>query len=116
MNAFSGRAVVYYQTQKAGWLIKTSQGYVFTYDIAYRKNPKARPISLSLPLRPEPYESQKLFSFFTGLLPEGWLLALTSRIAKIDPEDQFGLLLYTGRDPVGAVSVRPLEEEAHESS
>ena len=33
--------------------------------------------------------------------------------AKIDKDDKFRLLLQTGQDPVGAVSVRPLEDEQH---
>ncbi|MFD2584958.1 HipA N-terminal domain-containing protein [Pedobacter vanadiisoli] len=34
----------------------------------------ARPISLSLPLSPYPYQSKILFSFFDGLIPEGYPL------------------------------------------
>jgi serine/threonine-protein kinase HipA len=63
-----------------------------------------------MPLRNEAFNSTRLFPFFDGLLPEGWLLDLTVASAKIDREDKFALLLHTGRDPVGAVSVRPLDE------
>ena len=57
--------------------------------------------------------SKTLFPFFEGLLPEGWLLELTTQTLEIDPDDKFELLLHTGSDTVGAVTVRP-EELAHE--
>lgn len=31
------------------------------------------PVSFSVPLRPEPFEDKRLFPFFDGLIPEGWL-------------------------------------------
>ena len=62
-----------------------------------------------MPLRAEKYDSKELFPFFDGLLPEGWLLDLDCAAAKIDKNDKFRLLLHTGRDPVGAVSVQPIE-------
>jgi serine/threonine-protein kinase HipA len=58
----------------------------------------------------EPYESERLFPFFAGLIPEGWLLDLTSRTLKIDPENAFGILLATGGECIGAVSVVPVDE------
>lgn len=102
------RAAVFMFDQRAGTLSKMADGFRFYYDPAYLKKPQARPISFSMPLRAEAYESPRLFSFFDGLLPEGWLLDLTTTGAKIDKNDKFSLLLHTGRDPLGAVSVRPL--------
>lgn len=104
------QAVVFYGKKQAGLLTHKKDGYEFTYDPAYLSDPEAMPISLSLPLREEKYEATDLFPFFDGLLPEGWLLDLTCSIAKIDKNDKFRLLLHTGQDPVGAVSVRPLME------
>ncbi len=97
--------------QRAGTLSRIGNGFRFFYDPSYLKSPQARPISFSMPLRAEAYESPRLFSFFDGLLPEGWLLDLTTTAAKIDKNDKFGLLLHTGRDPVGAVSVRPITND-----
>lgn len=104
------RAAVYYQEMKAGVLTKTEKGYDFEYGPDYLSNPDAKPISLSLPLRQEKYESTRLFSFFDGLLPEGWLLDIISSTAKIDKKNKFQLLLLTGKDPIGAVSILPDEE------
>ncbi|MBI4061112.1 MAG: HipA N-terminal domain-containing protein [Elusimicrobia bacterium] len=104
------RAAVFHGRQQAGVLTKKADGYEFAYDGSYLSSAAALPISLSMPLREEKYESKELFPFFDGLLPEGWLLDLDCAAAKIDKSDKFRLLLHTGRDPVGAVSVRPMEE------
>ncbi|MEK6600569.1 MAG: HipA N-terminal domain-containing protein [Candidatus Binatota bacterium] len=102
------RAKVKYNDQVAGYLSETATGYRFQYDPAYLRT--GQPISVSLPLREEPYESRDLFSFFRGLLPEGWYLAIVSATAKIDAQDAFGILLATTSDTIGAVTVHKLEE------
>jgi serine/threonine-protein kinase HipA len=104
-------ARVYYRERLAGVLSKTDTGYEFVYDAQYLAEPGAQPISLSMPLRADKYESTKLFPFFDGLLPEGWLLDLISVAEKIDKRDKFRLLLHTGRDPIGAVSIHALDDE-----
>jgi serine/threonine-protein kinase HipA len=107
------RAIVLCKGKRAGLLTKKAGGYEFSYDAAYLSDADAVPISLAMPLRAQIYESRALFPFFDGLLPEGWLLDLTCAAAKIDKGDKFRLLLQTGQDPVGAVSVRPAEDERH---
>lgn len=108
MNNKSEHAAIYYREKKAGILTKTNTGYVFNYAPKYLADPAAQPISLSMPLRDDSYESSRLFSFFDGLLPEGWLLNLITTTVKIDKNDKFRLLLHTGGDPIGAVSIRPV--------
>jgi serine/threonine-protein kinase HipA len=97
------RATVKHQSRVAGYLSETATGYRFQYDPAYLRT--GQPISISLPLREEAYESKELFSFFRGLLPEGWYLAIVSATAKIDARDPFGILLATTADTIGAVTV-----------
>ena len=99
----SRRAIVQYNGQVAGDLSETATGYRFSYDKAYLRTGPA--ISISLPLREEPYESKDLFSFFRGLLPEGWYLSIVSATAKVDAQDAFGILLATTADTIGAVTV-----------
>ena len=70
----------------------------------------AAAVSLTLPLREEAYESNVLFSFFDGLIPEGWLLEMVTRNWKINYKDRFGLLLIACRDCIGDVVV---EEADH---
>jgi serine/threonine-protein kinase HipA len=106
-------AIVFYRERIAGVLKKTPAGFEFTYDPDYLKDPEAAPVSLSMPLKSEKFESPALFPFFDGLLPEGWLLDVVSTGLKIDKHDKFKLLLRTGRDPIGAVSVQPFGELPH---
>ncbi|CDA89810.1 putative uncharacterized protein [Firmicutes bacterium CAG:238] len=100
------KASVFVQNQFAGILEETEDGYQFCYDKDYLTQGSALPVSLTLPLRKEPYRSGVLFPFFDGLIPEGWLLAVVNRNWKIEPQDRFGLLLAVCRDSIGDVSIR----------
>jgi serine/threonine-protein kinase HipA len=51
-----------------------------------------------------------MFSFFDGLIPEGWLLAISEENWKVDRRDRMGLLLSVCADPIGSVSVRRVKE------
>ena len=100
------KAPVYVCNQYAGLLEETDAGYSFAYDKNYLASENPLPVSLTLPLREEPFESQTLFAFFDGLIPEGWLLEVVSRNWKIDRNDRFGLLLVSCRDGIGNVSIK----------
>lgn len=62
---------VYIRNVYAGELSETDEGYLFSYDEKYRKREDASAVSLTMPIRQEPYQSKTLFSFFDGLIPEG---------------------------------------------
>ena len=99
------RARVYYRDRLAGTLTQLREGgYRFVYDPAYLEN--GPPISLTLPLQGAPFESRELFSFFAGLVPEGWYLRIVAPTIKVDETDTFGLLMNTCEDCIGAVSIR----------
>lgn len=80
---------------------------LFRYDAAYVARPDAVPVSLTIPLSPEPVETWGLHPFFRNLLPEGWLLDLAIRKLRVHETDEFGLLVATGADCAGAVEVVP---------
>jgi serine/threonine-protein kinase HipA len=80
---------------------------VFRYLPEYLALPGAEPVSLTLPLSPEPVETIGLHPFFDGLVPEGWLLDIATRNWKLDPRDRVGLLLNLCSDCIGAVRVLP---------
>lgn len=92
----------------AGILSETDDGYTFEYDRAYLNEHGVVPVALSLPLQKEPFESDYLFPFFDGLIPEGWLLDLAQKNWKLDPRDRMSLLLTTCRDCIGNISVREI--------
>ena len=105
------RGRVYWNEQLAGEIRETDEGYEFAYDYSWLGSVAAQPVSLTLPMRPEPYFSRTMIPFFDGLIPEGWLLSVTERTWKLDPRDRMGLLLTVCRDPIGAVSVQGVELE-----
>jgi serine/threonine-protein kinase HipA len=102
------RGMVRYQGEMAGIIEEYEGGYRFTYEEAYLNNPEAEPVSLTLPLDTHIWENPTLFSFFDGLIPEGWLLAIALTVWKLERRDRFGLLLSVCKDPVGAVSVEAI--------
>ncbi len=104
-------ANVYYNGILAGRLTQDSAGYSFSYDRSYLTRREAQAISVSLPISAERYQGKEFFPFFRGLIPEGWLFDLNARALKIDPKDEFGMLLHTGRDCIGAVTVVNLEDD-----
>ena len=107
------KALVYYKDHFAGYLTETDEGYTFVYDKEYLKSSAAMPISLTLPLRNDTYESKALFSFFDGLIPEGWLLNVGQKYWKLRGNDRFELLVTLCRDTIGAVSIFPEEGAAN---
>ena len=94
-----------YRERVAGWLTEDDDGYAFTYDADYLRSGGAEPVSLTLPLTEEPYKSNVLFPFFDGLIPEGWLLNITTKNWKVNPNDRMGLLMACCKDCIGAVGV-----------
>ena len=76
--------------------------YRFVYDPAYT----GPPVSLTLPVRSEPYTFDTFPAFLEGLLPEGFNLAALLRARKIDRNDLFSQLLAVGDDLVGALTLR----------
>ncbi|MBU2500320.1 HipA N-terminal domain-containing protein [bacterium] len=82
------------------------------YRLTYHGDYAGPPVSLALPVRPEPYVFDRFPPFFDGLLPEGLQLEALLRAAKLDRSDGFGQILCVGRDLVGAVTVLPPDTEA----
>ena len=70
-------------------------------------------LTFSLPVRTAPFIDNRLFPFFEGLIPEGWLLDIASKNWKLNRNDRMGLLLACCRNCIGAVSIEPITE-SHE--
>jgi len=105
MDAFR-KAYVYVRDNFAGVLEETDEGYSFSYDTDYAKSENAVPVSLTLPIKTESFTSRTLFSFFDGLIPEGWLLNVVTRNWKITASDRFAILLVACKDTIGIVSIK----------
>lgn len=103
---------VFYKEQLAGIITETDDGeYVFQYDQDYVKEHSTEFITFTMPVTVLPYTEKQLFSFFEGLIPEGWLLDIASKNWKINRNDRMGLLLACCQNCIGAVSVVPIHEE-----
>lgn len=100
---------VLFRDRPAGIVWQDEDGYGFEYTRDYLQLKDAIAVSLTLPLRKEPYKSTTMLPFFDGLIPEGWLLEITVKNWKINPNDRMGLLLIACKDCIGAVSVEPIE-------
>ena len=99
---------VYFKNILAGTIREDEDGFTFQYDPDYLQRDDAQPVSLTLPLREEPYVSQVIFPFFDGLIPEGWLLDVATKSWKINERDRMGLLLACCNDCIGAVSIEEM--------
>lgn len=102
---------VFVEDRFAGIITETSEGYVFAYDKEYLSNQDSLPVSITLPLQEEEFRNKTLFSFFDGLIPEGWLLNIAERNWKVNRRDRMGLLLSCCRDCIGNVSIIPIKQE-----
>lgn len=86
-----------------GYLTQTSRN---NYAFAYIDDYKGPPVSLTMPVRTEPYTFDRFPPFFDGLLPEGMQLEALIRQNKIDAQDYMSQLEAVGSDLVGSVTVQ----------
>ena len=99
---------VFYNEYLAGIITVTDDGeYWFEYNLSYIEQFPSQAISFSFPVSKQVFKDQRLFPFFDGLIPEGWLLDIASESWKINKNDRMGLLLACCQNCIGAVSVEP---------
>jgi serine/threonine-protein kinase HipA len=98
---------VYMHGDLAGVLERRSQARLrFTYGGGWVAETRP-PLSLSLPVRPQPYEHDECAPFFEGLLPEGDFLKAIARTLHVSATNPFQLLAELGGECAGAISVAP---------
>ena len=79
---------------------------VFAYSEDYMNSRDAKPISISLPLRTEPYGPEQTRNFFEGLLPEGFLRRTVAKNNRVDADDYLSLLGMLGSECLGAITLK----------
>ncbi|MFC3393858.1 type II toxin-antitoxin system HipA family toxin [Brenneria rubrifaciens] len=98
---------VYMNGYRVGVFTKTSSGaHRFSYDENWLGLSGSRPISLSMPLRHQPYQGDEVYNFFDNLLPDN--LDIRRRIVArhhADSTQPFDLLAKVGQDSVGALQL-----------
>ena len=109
------QGIVKYNNIQAGLLSEDDNGeYVFVYDEHYTQVYPDQFVTFQMPVTKRPYRSKRLFPFFDGLIPEGWLLNIAAQSWKINKNDRMGLLLACCQNAIGAVSVHPVNTKADE--
>ena len=101
--------IVYKGDSRIGELRKEAEGYRFCYRTDWLDHPTSQPLSLNLPLQPEPFTTATSRAFFANLLPEGQLRDYYARKFRVSPEDDFALLEALAGDCAGAISLYPPE-------
>lgn len=105
------QAIIKYNNIEAGKLKELDTGeYEFIYDEPYTQNHPDLFITFQMPVSTGLYRSKRLFPFFDGLIPEGWLLTIAAENWKINKNDRMGLLLACCQNTIGAVSVHTVLE------
>ncbi|OSN09657.1 serine/threonine protein kinase [Lonsdalea britannica] len=100
---------VYMNGYRVGVFTKTGSGaHHFSYDENWLGLSGSRPISLSMPLRHQPYKGDEVYNFFDNLLPDN--SDIRRRIVArhhADSTQPFDLLAKVGQDSVGALQLVP---------
>ena len=100
---------------RVGTLTRQANGaHSFRYDEEWLRSPRARPLSLSLPLQYGNITADAVYHYFDNLLPDS--PQVRDRIVRryqARSKQPFDLLAEVGRDSVGAVTLLPPGEEAH---
>ena len=66
---------------------------------------RTAPISISLPLREEPFSQDETRCFFESVLPEGYSRRAVADWVKTDERDYLTILSALGRECLGAIKV-----------
>lgn len=99
---------VYLHSDRVGRLEQDDHGDLgFQYASAWLDRPNAVALSLSLPLRAEPFSRRECRPFFAGLLPEEHQRSLLAEAFRISERNDFSLLDKIGGECAGAVSLMP---------
>ena len=97
---------VYLRNRLAGRLrLDERRRFSFRYEGEWVMDPHATPLSLSLPLKTEPYTDDSARPFFANLLPEGEIRRLIARRFGLSEKNDFALLEQIGGECAGAVSL-----------
>ncbi len=101
---------VFLRGQAVGRLRQEDSGRLtFTYQGEWLDRPGGRPLSLSLPLRQEPYDDRAARPFFAGLLPDEHARERLARYLGVSRHNDFALLAEVGGECAGAVALYPLD-------
>jgi serine/threonine-protein kinase HipA len=99
--------VVYLHDHPVGELRDDERGLTFQYRQEWCGRADARPVSLSLPLRDEPFDERECRPYFANLLPDADVRRRLAALLGLSAQNDFALLREVGGDCAGAVSLFP---------
>ena len=88
----------------------------FSYEPEYLADSASMPLSRSLPLRSEPFDTEATTVFFENLLPPDQVRRKLGPILHISRHNIFGFLEALGGDCAGAISLWPEDAPSEEES
>jgi len=77
------------------------------YSADWLQAPDRFSVSLMMPVGPDPYPAGVVVPWLMNLLPEGEPLRAMTRLLGVSGEDVIGLIIETGNDLAGALSIAP---------
>ena len=98
---------------RVGTLRRHSSGKLeFAYHEHWMREKSARPLSLSMSLRAEPYSGEVVENYYDNLLPDNQAVRRhLQRKFQTPSDNSFDLLSHIGRDCIGAVQLCPIERD-----
>jgi serine/threonine-protein kinase HipA len=100
---------VYCRHQYVGEIVEyispTGYEYHFKYDAAYMASMLPR-IGYNLIVTNTPYVLNSVHPFFLNLMSEGWVKRHQAAAARLDMDDNFGLLLGHGQEIIGPINIQ----------
>ena len=85
--------------------MRSPEGWHFAYAADYLASGTPVSLSVSLPVRAEPFEGAVVRNWFCNLLPEGAVRDVLERRLRLPARDDFALLAAIGGECAGAVAV-----------
>ena len=98
---------VYLNDIPVGRLTDDGKVIAFAYDRAYAADARNEPLSHAIPLSDEPFGSEVMEPFLSGLLPEDIIRTRLGRILQIPRDNTFAFLKAIGGDCAGAIAFYP---------
>jgi len=85
--------------------MRSPEGWHFAYAADYLASGTPVSLSVSLPVRAEPFEGAVVRNWFCNLLPEGAVRDVLERRLRLPARDDFALLAAIGGECAGAVAI-----------
>ena len=102
---------VCYEDRQIATILVDAGDVRLSYEAGWLNAPDRFPISLTMPIGDADYGQEVVLPWLMNLLPEGEPLRAMTRALGASPEDVLGLIMETGGDLAGALSIGPRDHD-----